>query len=329
VRHKDSGYRWIEDNQRVVRDASGQPKELIGVWSDITERKHAEAALERAHQELVEVSRHAGMAEVATSVLHNVGNVLNSVNISATLVADGIRKSKSGNLARVVALLEGHAADLGAFMTNDPQGRNLLGYLRQLSERLAAEQTATMAEIDSLRQNIDHIKDIVAMQQSYANVSGVTETVQITDLIEDTLRMNAESLSHHDVRVVRDFAEVKPLTVVKHKVLQILVNLVRNAKQACDASQRPDKILTLQVFNGDGTVKIAVADNGVGIPPENLTSIFNHGFTTKKGGHGFGLHSSANAAREMGGSLGVRSGGSGQGAVFTLELPIQSSTDGE
>jgi C4-dicarboxylate-specific signal transduction histidine kinase len=162
------------------------------------------------------------------------------------------------------------------------------------------------------------------MQQSYARISGVTEPVKVTDLVEDALRLNAGAFQRHEVEVVRDFAPGAPdITTEKHKVLQILVNLVRNAKYACDESGRADKRMTVRVTHGQGRVRIQVADNGVGIPPENLTRIFNHGFTTKKDGHGFGLHSGANAAKELGGSLVAHSDGQGRGATFTLELPAQ------
>jgi signal transduction histidine kinase len=150
----------------------------------------------------------------------------------------------------------------------------------------------------------------------------VTETVNLTDLVEDALRMNAGGMTRHEVKVVREYEEVRPITVDKHKVLQILVNLIRNAKYACDDSGRKDKQLTLRVSNGGDQARIAVIDNGVGIPAENLTRIFNHGFTTRKDGHGFGLHSGALAAKEMGGSLSVHSDGTGRGAVFTLEVPL-------
>jgi signal transduction histidine kinase len=76
---------------------------------------------------------------------------------------------------------------------------------------------------------------------------------------------------------------------------------------------------------GTDRTRITVTDNGVGIPPENMARIFNHGFTTKKDGHGFGLHSGANAAKEMGGSLTAHSDGPGKGATFTLELPTAES----
>ncbi|MGB8166384.1 MAG: HAMP domain-containing sensor histidine kinase, partial [Chthoniobacteraceae bacterium] len=158
-------------------------------------------------------------------------------------------------------------------------------------------------------------------QQGHASVSGLAEDLDLAELVEDTLRMSAETLSRHRVQVIREFDAVPPVVVEKHKVLQILVNLVCNAKHACEAVDRPDRTLTVRVFHGDGSVNVAVADNGIGIPQENLVRVFNHGFTTKQNGHGFGLHSGALAAREIGGSLQVESGGPGQGATFTLKIP--------
>jgi signal transduction histidine kinase len=107
-------------------------------------------------------------------------------------------------------------------------------------------------------------------------------------------------------------------------VLQILLNLTANAKHACVDAGREDGRVKVRVTNGDDRVRIAVCDNGVGISPENLKKVFKHGFTTrKKTGHGFGLHSGALIARELGGTLSAQSDGPGQGAVFTLELPLK------
>jgi ligand-binding sensor domain-containing protein/signal transduction histidine kinase len=285
------------------------------------ERKQMEVKLEETHRQLLEISWRAGMAEVASNVLHNIGNVLNSVNVSASLAATSVKNSRAANLAKVVALLREHAADLPAFLTHDPRGKKLPDYLAQLTDHLQADQAATVKELDSLSANIEHIKEIVAMQQSYAKVSGVKEVVQLNELVEDSLKMNAGAFQRHGVEVRREFSPVPPMNVEKHKILQILVNLVRNAKDACDESGRPDKRLTLRVTRGHGGVKISVSDNGAGIAPENLTRIFSHGFTTKKNGHGFGLHSGALAAEEMGGTLTAHSAGPGHGATFTLELP--------
>ncbi|MFC6520017.1 sensor histidine kinase [Undibacterium arcticum] len=262
------------------------------------------------------------MAEVATGVLHNVGNVLNSVNVSATLVAERISKSKVSGLSRAAALLQEHELDLGAYLSSDLRGKLLPAYLLQLSEHLQADQEASVKELNFLRQNIDHIKVIVAMQQTFATASGVEERVNVRELLEDSLRMDMSSLIRHGVEVIHEIDEVPLIMLDKHKTLQILVNLVSNARHACDDSGRTDKRLTLRLTSGDGRVRLSVTDNGAGIPAENLTRIFNHGFTTRKDGHGFGLHSGALAAKELGGSLLAQSDGIGLGATFTLELPL-------
>lgn len=277
--------------------------------------------LEVIHKQLVDASRRGGMAEIATNVLHNVGNVLNSVNVSTGLLVDGVKKSKTARLAQVVGLMREHGPDLGEFISNDPKGKQVPGYLVQLSEHLLAEQAAMVGELESLRRNVEHIKEIVAMQQSYATFGGVKEIINVVTLVEDSLRMHEGTMNRHRVEVIREFEPVPPLNIEKHKILQILVNLMRNAKHACQESERGDRRLTVRIANGEGRIKISVMDNGVGIPAENLTRIFNHGFTTRKDGHGFGLHSGALAAKEMGGSLTVTSPGPGQGATFTLELP--------
>jgi len=296
-------------------------KYVVVIVRDITERKRAQIETQNLHQQLVESSRLAGMAEIATNVLHNVGNALNSVNISTDLIVEGVRKSSASSLARISALLQEHARDLGEFIMHDPNGRHVPAHLARLSEHLLAEQAIITRELESLRRNVEHIKDVVAMQQNYALVGGVKEKTDLIGLVEDSLRLNEDALRRHGVEVIRELEDVPPMIVEKHKILQILVNLVRNAKYACDESGRADRHLTVRLANGDGRLRISVIDDGIGIPPENLTRIFNHGFTTRKGGHGFGLHSSALAAREMGGSLTVQSDGPGQGAAFTLELP--------
>jgi len=292
---------------------------------DITERKRVEAELKEMHRQFIETSRQAGMAEVATGVLHNVGNALNSVNVSATLVIDQLAKSKSANLTKISAMLEERKADVVAFLTSDPKGIRIPGYLATLAVDLATEQQAAANELDHLRKNIEHIKDIVSMQQSYAKVSGVTEQLTISSLVEDALRMNASALVRHGLEVVRDFQIDPTVTIERHKVLQVLVNLIRNAKYACDDSGRPDKKMVVRIQQGNDCVQIAVIDNGIGIPQENLTRIFAHGFTTRKDGHGFGLHSGALVAKELGGSLLAQSDGPGQGAAFILEIPCKSN----
>ncbi|HEX7859742.1 MAG TPA: ATP-binding protein [Verrucomicrobiae bacterium] len=315
---------WIREISTFIFE-NGQPQALRGVFFDITEQKQAEEELESLNRKLLESSRQAGMAEVATGVLHNVGNVLNSVNVSSTLICDQVRNSRAARLKDVVLLLNKNTGDLGNFITNDPKGKIIPGYLTSLSERLSAEQQDLLKELELLTKNVEHIKEIVAMQQNYARVSGIIESLSIRNLVEDALQMNAAALARHGILVIRDFHEVPVISVDKHKVLQILVNLIRNAKYAIDAANRRDKRLSVSIkVNERQMIEITVTDNGIGIAPENLTRIFSHGFTTKRDGHGFGLHSGALAAKEMGGSLSAFSEGSGKGATFILQLPLNA-----
>ena len=323
LRHKDETWRWIFSSASLARDATGQPVRVMGCHIDITERKQAEAALAKANEELVNLSRQAGMSEIATSVLHNVGNVLTSVNVSAELLREHVRKTPVADLSRVVTLLQEHGANLSAFFAEDPRGAKLPEFLARLADHFTRLRIKQLEEVASLQKNVEHIKEIVAMQQSYARISGVTESLQVTDLVEDALRMIGGSFQRHAVQVVREFAPGLPaINTERHKVLQILVNLLGNARHACDSAGHGEKRITVRVSHADGRMRVEVSDNGVGIAAENLDRIFNHGFTTKKAGHGFGLHSAANAAGEMGGSLTVRSDGPSKGATFTLELPV-------
>jgi C4-dicarboxylate-specific signal transduction histidine kinase len=306
--------------QRAQRELQQQVNAL---QREINEREQAEEALRISQQKLLESSRLAGMAEVATGVLHNVGNVLNSVNVSAGIVMEKLRRSKAPKLAKAAALLTSQNGSLAEYLTKDPNGQKLPGYLSKLGEFFVSENAELLAEVDQLGRNIEHIKEVVAMQQSYAKVSGVFENLPAHRLVEDAIAMNIGAFERHGVVVDRQFSNVPLVRVDRHKVLQILINLLRNAKYALDESGRTDKRITISVFAAnDRSVHIVVVDNGIGISAENLTRIFAHGFTTREEGHGFGLHSGALAAHAMGGSLSVTSAGTGHGAAFTLELPI-------
>jgi PAS domain S-box-containing protein len=315
---------WLRESISVELEGD-RPMRVRGVAIDITEQKLAAAQIARMQRELVDASRLAGMAEVATGVLHNVGNVLNSVNVSASLLLEGLRQSKAPALARTVALLREHQDHLAEFLSSDPKGQKLPGFLEALSNHFSSEQTKLIQEIQGLQQNVGHIKEIVVRQQAYAKVSGALENLAPHELIEDALRMSSTALARHQIEVVRQFDAVPAVFVDRHKVLQILVNLVNNARQALEERTKGRQIL-LRINRGEGErVRVEVTDNGIGIAHENLARIFSHGFTTKKTGHGFGLHSGANAARELGGSLTAYSAGPGQGATFVLELPTEDS----
>jgi PAS domain S-box-containing protein len=316
----DGNMAVLDFRMRMI-EKNGRQMGIQATARDVTERK-------RTHAELLRTSRLAGMAEIATGILHNVGNVLNSVNVSTTLVSDRLQQSKIPDLVKAAAMLQDHADDLTCFLTQDPKGRILPSYFIHVADHLAKEQAILLEEVQSLTKNIGHIKEIVVMQQSYAKVSGVIESHPVVELAEDALQMHVDSFSRHGIKVVRQYQEVPPVRVDKHKVLQILLNLLNNARQAMDEnSGNAEKRLVVSIARSNqDRVALAVQDNGIGISPENLTQIFRHGFTTKRDGHGFGLHLGALSAKEMGGALNVFSDGIGRGARFVLELPIEKES---
>lgn len=309
----------------IVKDEQGRTVKTFGANQDITERKKAEEELEKTHEQLLETSRIAGMAEVATNVLHNVGNVLNSINVSANYIESKIGNSKVGNLKKVTDMIREHIDNLETFFVEDERGRHIPEYLAEAVGLIVDEQADVAAKIKSLMRNVEHIKQIIQSQQRYAKTYGVEVFVDINEVIKHAIEISNFDSKRKGVECELEFTELPQVRLDKQRVLQILVNLINNARQALAESGTPDKLLRIRCYKHcEDKLRIEVADNGIGISGENMSRIFRHGFTTREGGHGYGLHSSALAAREMGGSLTVNSDGPEKGTTFTLELPFKS-----
>jgi signal transduction histidine kinase len=285
--------------------------------------------IEAAQEQNLRIARRAGMADVAIGVLHNVGNVLNSVNLSTSLIGDKIRKSGTADFCKATALLEQHLQDAGAFITDDARGKHLPRFLIELSRQMSSDEKQLLEEIDSLTRSVGHIKEIVAVQQNYAGGGSLIEEIALGELIDDALRINRPSMDRYGIKVDREFDELPRVYLDKHKFLQIIVNLITNAKHAVIEAPRPDRRISVRLCrDAELGIRVEVSDNGIGIPRENLTRVFAQGFTTRKDGHGLGLHSAANLATEMRGRLTAESGGPGSGATFILQLPMHPAEPG-
>jgi C4-dicarboxylate-specific signal transduction histidine kinase len=261
------------------------------------------------------------MAEVATGVLHNVGNVLNSLGVSATLVLAGLRDSRVGNVQRLAKLLSEQGDRLGEFLKNDPRGREVRGYLTNLGENLCAENRALLADTQAIAVHVEHIGKIVAAQQSYARRGGVTEDIDVTELVDKAIALNFTDSP--EVTVTRDYQFAPRLTLDRHKLIQILGNVLSNARHALRDQPAGQQMLTVRIRSIMAeSFAIDVEDSGIGIETAVLQRLFEFGFTTKKDGHGFGLHASANLAKELGGELSAHSNGPGRGARFSLRIPL-------
>lgn len=294
--------------------------------NEIEERNKVEEKNIKLNKELVAAARSTGMAEIATSVLHNIGNVLNSVNTSITLISEKIRHSTMEDLLPLTKLLQEHQNDLGTFLLNHPQGQLVPQYLIALSDSWVKEKDPLLEELIQLDKGVQHIKEIIIKQNSISRALSMTEEVEICALMEDALVLNRYAYEQGQIEIIRDFSPIQKIVVDRVKLLQILVNLIKNSIESLTATQNKHRKINVQIRDEPNShFLIQISDNGVGVAPENLDKVFSHGFTTKKHGHGFGLHNSALSAKEMGGKLSLSSDGVGKGATFTLDLPYTPS----
>jgi len=309
----------IKDHERTEQQLQLKTHMLE---KEIEERLRMEQEIEKGHKQLLATSRLAGMAEVATSVLHNVGNVMTSVNVLSSAIVKQVHQSKVPNVTRLGDLLRQNQEHLDKFITEDQRGQMLPTYVSDLGGHLAQEQSTLIEKVNALKENIHHINEIVALQQDYTSVTGLLEKVAPVELVENALRMQGESMKRHHIALIRQFQNLRPVTIDRHKTLQILFNLLENAKHACLQTNHAQHEVVVSLRSCDADrFELSVTDNGMGISAENLPRIFDQGFSTRRDGHGFGLHSSILMAQDMGGTLTVQSKGPGQGASFTVCLP--------
>ncbi len=271
-------------------------------------------------RERARVARAAGMAEIATGVLHNVGNILNSVNVSSCLLEERLRQGNGAALQRAAGLIRSGGLEA-------PEKRAALAqYLETLAQQSDHQRQELSGEVSGLRKNIEHIHSVITMQQSFSKAVGITESVRARAVAEEALTLYASSRQRHGVALVLQHEELPELQLDRHKVLQILVNLIRNAVDALKENPADRRKLELRTGRRGDELVFEVTDNGCGIAPENLVRVFSHGFTTKDDGHGFGLHASSCLAKELHGSLTCHSAGPGSGSTFTLTLPLREAT---
>lgn len=312
----------IGRSEELTRKLELARRDEIGVLSGEFDAMMEKLAQSRA--QVVRAARAAGMSEIATGVLHNVGNVLNGVNVSASLLAQNTQRSGAADLQRVVDAIRSSTGDLQGFLARDPRGAHLDPLLEQLAAQLVRENEELERELGSLTRGIEHIKELIHAQQGIAGRAGVLEEVQVEELLESALALTASASAGSEPEIVREYCAPGPWPLDRHRLVEVLVNLVQNARQAlCEPGLERRRLVLRVRQDGPEELCIEVEDSGPGIAPENLARIFTHGFTTRPTGHGFGLHASANAATEMGGRLVAHSAGAGRGARFVLTLPVK------
>ncbi len=306
----------------MMQDEQGQFQGLVCVAQDITLRKRMEEEKLELHEKLLDTSRQLGMAEVASDVLHNVGNVLNSINVSIGVVTELVKHSIVGDVGRISQLFQKHREDLGNYLSTNPKGKQVPAYLEKLAKQLGEEQQAAIVELNRLRENAQHAQHCVASQQDLAKAPDITEPISVVELLEEALTENHELVESLKIIVDRELQEIPLLIVDKHKVLEILVDVIRNACQAMTSVSLKQLTVRAKLVPGPpDSLCLEVVDSGVGIDSEDLTKIFRQKNNANEGRGGMSIHNGALMAKNIGGALRAHSEGIGHGATFSLDLP--------
>lgn len=313
-------YHWVYAVGELQHRNGDTHRYLSGLVMDIDRRKQTEKKLHDLQQKLLLKARQAGMSEIATSVLHNIGNILNSVNVSISLIKESLQNKSLKNFMQAVTLLKENASKPNYFSENE-KGKLLPDYIETFTKKLLEDDELIKNEIENLNKNIAHIADIVMMQKEISGVYDIKEKINLSDIIEMAIKMCGFE-QKQAISITKNYGDDYFLMIDKVKLLQILVNLIKNAKESLIESNNQNKHIDIRTYYDKSTENyfIEIQDNGVGIPEENLTKIFSMGYTTKPSGHGFGLHGSANTAKQLGGSLKAVSKGLNEGACFILQL---------
>lgn len=324
--NKSFGLIELFTNQHLLED-----KELTKILYDIgseigmfIKQQKAEEKEAYLQKQLKVAARQAGMMQAATSVLHNVGNTLNSVKTSVAIIRESFRDSEFNNLPKVAQLIKEHKDDLDSFIIHDQKGKCLPEYLIGLAEWWRSEFEKNKIELELLTKNIEHIKTTIKTQQSLSRENETNkETFSINTLLDDLIVMNAKQIERTGITIRNKYEKLPQITLDRNKLLQILENLIQNAIDSLKIKKDHQKILHLQTSIKDNkAIQIDIIDNGIGIEVNKLTKLFSFGFTTKHEGHGFGLHSCSILTKEIGGILKADSEGLNKGAKFTLILPL-------
>ncbi|QRK06170.1 AAA family ATPase [Archangium violaceum] len=284
--------------------------------------------LKQAQAHLVETARVAGMAEIASNILHEAGNALTSVVVDTDLLRKAVEASRVGRVQQVAELLEEHQDDLADFLTQDSRGSLLAGYLSSLAGELLREQAALKKGLEALEGHVSRVGTIVQTQRTYATSTLLTDEYDLGGLVEEALHLHQMASRHFPMSVTKELSELPLVRVDRHRVLQILTSLLSNARGALTPVPEGERRLRVRLSAEDGWARIQVEDNGEGLTPEVRERLFTQGFSTRKDGYGIGLHTSALAARLLGGRLTLESDGPGQGAIATLELPLKETRRG-
>ncbi|CAM2005572.1 ATP-binding protein [Acanthopleuribacter pedis] len=299
----------LEDTNRTLEDRV----------SERTEK------LRRAQKSLIDGAHYSGMAEVARGVLHNIGNVLNSLNVSVQTSLQLLQESQVTKLENINSLMSKTDAELTAFLADPAKREALAEYVSELVQSLQNENRLFSREVNQIREQAEIIRQSLLAQSKFTDRDlGYAERLDINEIIADLLYAEKEMLDRFHIQTSVDFGAVPAVAAMRTKLSYAVLTLLENAVDALADNPTRERHISVQTACIGEALHIRVGDNGKGIPEALRTKIFQYGFTTKPEGNGFGLHTCANALREMGGDVRAESEGPGRGAVFVLTLPLDA-----
>ncbi len=296
--------------------------------TDFTEFENAREKLKEQQQQMANMAHQAGMAEIASNIMHNIGNVLNSIHVSSEHISSILNRSKINELAQINQLLKANKEALALFLTRDSKGKLIPEYFNQVADTLEQDHRELEKESERMVQKINLIGEAIELQQGQSRPGSFYESVMIGGFLEDILKIMRPGFSKNGVTVSvkNNLEESMVIDIPKNKMFNVLLNIIKNAYESVKENDTDNRLIDINIFSPKPEfIQFDISDNGSGIAPENLESLFNFGFTTKKRGNGFGLHYCANAMQEMGGFISAKSDGLNKGALFSITIPVKQS----
>lgn len=314
---------YLNYTNSFIRDGRNNILGNICIITDISEIIAFQEQLNIQHRQMLDLAHQAGMAEIATNVVHNIGNVLNSVNISSEKVSEILNTTKLDGFIEATQLLTEHQDNLYEFFTNDYRGKVLINYYIELSKILKQENDQMKEESKIMHEKIELIKTAISIQQNYAHSQDLSEPIELSMLLDESIKIMSPICKKNRIKIEISILINQNFTVIapRIKLLNIIINLLKNAIEAIiSAKKESDRYIKIVVEGNNGNTEIKIRDNGIGISEENMKHIFEYGFSTKTDGHGFGLHFCANAVKEMGWKLKAQNNSPESGAEFIITI---------
>ena len=320
--HRPEGV-YLRASARPLWNNAGSVRGGVVTFRDVTEQMMAQDALTQAFAQ--------GRLEIVDTILHNIGNAINSVTTGIETVHRTLADDPSLRRLRALAdAVKAHRDDWIDYIKNDSQGRKVMPFLIALAEDFASRNEELAKTVGRVKDRANHIADIIRTQDMPSNSKIERVDVNLRTAFADAVGVLEDSLRKRSVRIDIDCEYApKEIRIQKSRFHQMIVNLTKNAMEAIDdltasggLTETPS--IRLRAYVEGDSLKLEVSDNGIGIAGTNPRILFTAGYTTKKSGSGLGLHSTANFVIGMGGQIRPLSEGIGKGTKMLVTLPLSS-----